>query len=134
MTDDPFTRTGEQLYEQLTDDDIHIGPSDSTDVECWREDFLKSAFEEASRMVTQHSMDVDDSGGMHNSPVPAEDNVADIHVYTWMWDIPQVVIEVDDYPEWADRTITETRIVYARQTPGRAQEKSFARIQVRPRY
>jgi hypothetical protein len=85
-------------------------------------------------MVTQHAMDVDGSEGMHNSDVLAEDNVADIHVYTWTWDIPQVVIEVDDYPEWADRTITETREVYARKKPGRAQDKSFARIQVRPSY
>lgn len=134
MTDDPFKRTGAQLYEQLTDDDIHVGPGDSVDVECWRADFIESACESAARMVTQHSMNVDDSEGMHNGAVLAKDNVADIHVYTREWDIPQVVIEVDDYPEWADRTITQTREVYARKKPGRAQDKSFARIQVRPEY
>jgi hypothetical protein len=85
-------------------------------------------------MVTQHSMDADDSEGMHNGAVLADDNIADIHVYTWTWDIPQVVIEVDEWPEWADQTITETRAVYARQKPGRAQDTSFARIQVRPSF
>lgn len=132
---DPFKQTGERLYDQLDDDNITTGVSDSTDIDCWRETFLQSALENASRMVTQASMDADtDEDSMHPSAVLADDNVDGIHVFAQLWDAPSVVIEVDEFPDWGDRTITETRTVHARKKPGRSQDRAIARVQVRPSY
>lgn len=114
------------LFDKLHDDDTVTEVEAS---ECWKETFIENALREAALMVTEASMD--EEGQIH--PMDAVDpaNVEAVYATDKEWTMPEVVIELDQLPDYVEPRITENREICARDKPGRTARPAYVRIQVR---
>lgn len=128
----------DQLLEKLDEDETMREGHDPEmmNMDCWREDVLAGAFEKACSMVTHASMEyAEEHGEMNDSMHPMdaidEDNVKAVYATSEEWQIPIFVVQLDERPEYISPALTEIDTVYARKYPGRCQDETEVKVQVR---
>jgi len=125
------------LVEKLNEDGtVSEGHSDNTDPDCWKSTLIEAALSEVLEMVTAASMAYTDEHGendeLHPMDVVDTDNVSQVYATSEPWSIPVFVVELDEMPEYLGTQTAETREVMARRKPGRTQDETWVRIQIRP--